>query len=168
MVEVGTVMGRAKDTDFAWACCVSAGVVWVDGASELICEVEEERVVESEGAEMFGKDTVEDGVAFGAIKDKLPPEDIEVFVAVIEATAEGRDGRLPDKVVDNLTPDKGFGVPFELATAVVVDGVARVDKLVCREMVVVAELDLRGSSSSAVRISLSLAAAAWRSFFKSS
>lgn len=85
-------------------------MVRVDGAMMSPADEEEEAKLRPPvGAET---DT-EVAVAFGIICVRLPatPDDSEVFVT---ALAEGREGRLPDRVDDNLAPDRRFvGAHFE-------------------------------------------------------
>ena len=61
----------------------------------------------------------------GIIKDKLlPAEDKEVAPFVV-ALADGRDGRLPDRLDDSLTLGRGLEVSFELEAAV--------DRVICED-----------------------------------
>ena len=141
---MGTGRG-ANETDFTCVCGAAEAVVIDSGAAAV--EAEEARLTEEAVTEVFTElavaalDTVNGGPEIAAVV-----EGSGVFAA------KGREGRLPDRLDDSLTPDKELvGGAFELATVFVVDS------------------DFRGSGlSSAVRISLNLAAAASRSFFKSS
>ena len=58
----------------------------------------------------------------GTVNDKLPPlaEDSKLLLLVTEL-AEGREGRLPERLDDSLTPERRFKVSFEVEAAVVVD-----------------------------------------------
>ena len=62
----------------------------------------------------------------GIVKDKLPPPvppiavDRELLFLATEL-AEGREGRLPERLDDSLTPEMRFEVSFEVDPAVAVD-----------------------------------------------
>ena len=67
----------------------------------------------------------------GIVNDKLPPPiavDRELLFLVTEL-AEGREGRLPERLDDSLTPEIRFEVSFEVEAAVAVDW----DSVVCED-----------------------------------
>lgn len=60
----------------------------------------------------------------GIVKDKLlpPAVDRELLLLVTEL-AEGREGRLPERLDDSLTPDRRLEVSFEVVVVLAVDRV---------------------------------------------
>jgi hypothetical protein len=63
-------------------------------------------------------------VDLGIAKDKLPPLAVgnrELLLFLVTELAEGREGRLPERLDDSLTPERRFVVSFEVEPAVAVD-----------------------------------------------
>ena len=139
---MGTGRG-ANETDFTCVCGAAEVVERDSGATSGAAE-------EVKPREEVGSDVVMtvDAAVLATVSDRpaVVMEGSDVFVMDV---AEGRVGRLPDRLDDSLVPEL-VGRAFDLISVVVAASV------------------FGGGLSSAVRISLNLAVAASRSFFRSS
>lgn len=110
LAGVGTGSG-AKETDLTRVCCGVEVVATVE--SPLVCKVVEvARLLE--GADVVVFVVKGGGGTLGIIRDRpLLSAKLEVFVVEL---ADGKEGRLPERVDDKRKPDKAVvEASFELA-----------------------------------------------------